>query len=78
MYYNVWSSGQELDPCSITSWVRVLPYHDSDGRVKDWPQMLQCALWVDRTTHSSMTGYMPVEYECIMTVFTLSLWTILV
>ena len=32
-----------------------------DGRVKDWPQMLPYALWVDRTTHSSITGYMPAE-----------------
>ena len=32
-----------------------------DGRVKDWPQMLPYALWADRTTHSSVTGYMLVE-----------------
>ena len=32
-----------------------------DGRVKDWPQMLLYALWADRTTHSSVTGYMPTE-----------------
>ena len=32
-----------------------------DGRVKNWPQMLPYALWVDRTTHSSVTGYMPIE-----------------
>ena len=32
-----------------------------DGRVKDWPQMLPYALWADRTTHSSVTGYMPAE-----------------
>ena len=32
-----------------------------DGRAKDWPQMLPYALWADRTTHSSVTGYMPSE-----------------
>ena len=32
-----------------------------DGRVKDWPQMLPYALWADRTTHSSVTGYMLAE-----------------
>ena len=30
-----------------------------DGRVKDRPQMLLYALWADRTTHSSVTSYMP-------------------
>ena len=29
MHYNVWCDGQELDPCSITLWLRALPYHDS-------------------------------------------------
>ena len=32
-----------------------------DGRVKDWPQMFPYALWVDRTMHSSVTGYKLVE-----------------
>ena len=32
-----------------------------DGRVKDCPQMLPYALWADRTTHSSVIGYMPTE-----------------
>jgi hypothetical protein len=26
-----------------------------------WPQLLPIALWADRTTHSSVTGYMPFE-----------------
>ena len=38
-----------------------------DGRVKIWPQMLPYALWVDRTTHSSVTGYMPVEVMSVGT-----------
>ena len=32
-----------------------------EGRVGDWPRLLPYALWADRTTHSSMTGYMPAE-----------------
>jgi hypothetical protein len=32
-----------------------------DRRMKLWPQMLPYALWVDRTTHSTVTGYMPAE-----------------
>ncbi|KAL3676054.1 hypothetical protein R1sor_026002 [Riccia sorocarpa] len=32
-----------------------------DGRVREWPRLLPFALWADRTTHSSVTGYMPAE-----------------
>jgi hypothetical protein len=32
-----------------------------DEKVKDWPWKLLYALWADQTTHSSVTGYMPVE-----------------
>ena len=32
-----------------------------EGQVKNWPRLLPYALWVDRTTHSLVTGYMPVE-----------------
>ena len=35
--------------------------HACEGRVGDWPRLLPYALWVDRTTHSSVTGYMPTE-----------------
>ena len=31
------------------------------GRVSDWPKNLPYALWADRTTHSTVTGYMPAE-----------------
>ena len=31
------------------------------GKINDWPRMLPYALWADRTTHSSVTGYMPAE-----------------
>ena len=31
------------------------------GKVGDWPKLLPYALWADRTTHSSVTGYMPFE-----------------
>ena len=31
------------------------------GKIRDWPRMLPYALWADRTTHSSVTGYMPAE-----------------
>ncbi|KAL3691330.1 hypothetical protein R1sor_004981 [Riccia sorocarpa] len=31
------------------------------GKVKQWPRLLPFALWADRTTHSSVTGYMLVE-----------------
>ena len=32
-----------------------------DGRVGNWPRLLPYALWADRTTHSSVTGFMPAE-----------------
>ncbi|KAL3685371.1 hypothetical protein R1sor_003393 [Riccia sorocarpa] len=32
-----------------------------NGRVREWPRLLPFALWADRTTHSSVTGYMPAE-----------------
>ena len=32
-----------------------------NGNVKNWPHLLAYALWADRTTHSSVTGYMPME-----------------
>jgi hypothetical protein len=32
-----------------------------DGRTKLWPQMLPYALWADRATHITVTGYMPAE-----------------
>jgi hypothetical protein len=31
------------------------------GKPKMWPKLLPFALWADRTTHSTVTGYMPVE-----------------
>jgi hypothetical protein len=31
------------------------------GNHMDWPRLLPFALWADRTTHSSVTGYMPYE-----------------
>jgi hypothetical protein len=31
------------------------------GKLKFWPKLLPFALWADRTTHSTVTGYMPVE-----------------
>ena len=55
-----------------------------DGRVKDWPQMLPYALWADRMTHSSVTGYMLVELmtgqapvmatETVITTWTMLPW----
>ena len=36
MYYNVWSNGQELNLCSIRSWVRVLPYHDMKSLILEF------------------------------------------
>ena len=35
--------------------------HACEGRIGNWPKLLPYALWADRTTHSSVTGYMPVE-----------------
>ena len=35
--------------------------HACEGRVDNWPRLLPYALWADRTTHSSMIGYMPAE-----------------
>ena len=32
-----------------------------EGRVSDWSRLLPYALWADKTTHSSVTGYMPIE-----------------
>ena len=53
-----------------------------DGRVKDWPQMLPYALWADRTTHSSVTGYMPAELmtgqaPIMPTETAIATWTVL-
>ena len=31
------------------------------GKMREWPRLLPYALWADRTTHSSVTGYMPAE-----------------
>ena len=31
------------------------------GRVSDWPKNLPYALCADRTTHNTVTGYMPAE-----------------
>ncbi|KAL3679494.1 hypothetical protein R1sor_022450 [Riccia sorocarpa] len=32
-----------------------------NGKVREWPRLFPFALWADRTTHSSVTGYMPAE-----------------
>ena len=32
-----------------------------DGNVGIWPRLLPFALWAHRTTHSSVSGYMPIE-----------------
>ena len=32
-----------------------------EGRVGDWPRLLPYALWADKNTHISVTGYMPTE-----------------
>jgi hypothetical protein len=32
-----------------------------EGQVGKWPRLLPYALWADRTTHSSVTGFMPAE-----------------
>ena len=31
-----------------------------NGRVGNWPRLLSYALWADRTTQNSVTGYMPM------------------
>ena len=31
------------------------------GKPKQWPRLLPFALWADRTTHSTITCYMPIE-----------------
>ena len=31
------------------------------GQVGNWPRLLPYALWADRTTHNSVTGFMPTE-----------------
>ena len=40
------------------------------GKANLWPRLLPFALRVDKTTHSSVTGYMPIElmhgYKLIM------------
>ncbi|KAL3680762.1 hypothetical protein R1sor_023718 [Riccia sorocarpa] len=32
-----------------------------DGKYRQWPRLLPFALWADRSTHSTTTGYMPVQ-----------------
>ena len=53
-----------------------------DERVKVWPQMLPYALWADRTTHSSVTGYMLAELmtgqaPVMPTEAAIATWTVL-
>ena len=31
-------------------------------RIGEWPKILPYALWVDCTTHNTVTGYMPFEF----------------
>jgi hypothetical protein len=31
------------------------------GKTGEWPRLLLFALWADRMTHSSITGYLPAE-----------------
>jgi hypothetical protein len=31
------------------------------GKIGEWPRLLPFALWADRTTHSTVMGYMPAE-----------------
>ena len=56
--------------------------HACKGRVRNWPRLLPYALWVDRTTHSSVIGYMPAELMLgqrpVMPVeWTISSWTVI-
>jgi hypothetical protein len=32
-----------------------------NGKVNDWTKLLPFALWIDCTTHSTVTKYMPVK-----------------
>ncbi|KAL3686292.1 hypothetical protein R1sor_008866 [Riccia sorocarpa] len=32
-----------------------------DGKYRQWPRLLPFALWADKSTHSTTTGYMPVQ-----------------
>ncbi|KAL3700870.1 hypothetical protein R1sor_018892 [Riccia sorocarpa] len=32
-----------------------------DGKFRQWPKLLPFALWADRSTHSTTTGYMPIQ-----------------
>ena len=32
-----------------------------NGKMGNWPRLLPYALWADRTTHSTTTGYMSAE-----------------
>ena len=48
----------------------------------DWRQMLPYALWADRTTHSSVIGYMPTELmtgqaPVMRTETAIATWTVL-
>ena len=31
------------------------------GKLSEWPKLLPYALWADRTTHNTVTGFMPTE-----------------
>ena len=31
------------------------------GKPKQWPRLLPFVLWANRTTHSTITGYMPIQ-----------------
>jgi hypothetical protein len=53
-----------------------------ESQVGNWPWLLPYALWADRTTHSSVTGYMPAELmygqkPVMPTERTISSWAVL-
>jgi hypothetical protein len=48
-----------------------------EGQVGNWPRLVPYALWADRTTHSSVTGFMPAKPMYGQKPFTLTERTIL-
>jgi hypothetical protein len=56
--YNL--EGNSKSDCEHAPIVKAL-VKSCDGKVHDWPRLLPFALWADRTTHSTVTGYMPAE-----------------
>ena len=57
LYYNIQSNGQEFDPRNISSWDRVLPYHDTNGLTDNWAEVKRVCQEEDGTLVENVTTH---------------------